>query len=147
MVFFPTPNRLVDLSFIQLKKQNRRRSRRQLECPSVSFYVSFSSASRNTGSDIWPGRAVAALATAQVIAAFSYASTGGEASGEFLERLEGKKLPGVEAFKASRLDLIEIKEIEPATAAICLLSLRNRGLQTAFAVRACRKHATGRRGR
>lgn len=45
------------------------------------------------------GETVAALASAQVIADFSYVSTAG---GAFLEWLEGKKLPGVEALKKPR---------------------------------------------
>ena len=45
------------------------------------------------------GETVAALAAVQVIADFSYVSTAG---GAFLEWLEGKKLPGVEALKKPR---------------------------------------------
>ena len=45
------------------------------------------------------GETVAALASAQVIADFSYVSTAG---GAFLEWLEGKKLRGVEALKKPR---------------------------------------------
>ena len=45
------------------------------------------------------GETVAALAATQVVADFSYVSTAG---GAFLEWLEGKRLPGVEALKKPR---------------------------------------------